>query len=245
MGRGSSISKLERLDQLLGTLKAGEAQTAKALAEQLGISLRTLMRDLETLRDKGYPIEADKGRGGGVRLYPRWGIGRLTLNYREVIDLLLGMHLLEKLQSPLFLTHLESVRNKLYATFPDVQKPQIRSLRKRILLGELATAQVVQSYSAPIHNAQNDLILESFFEQKCLQITYQREDGEIAARLIEIHFLFLSWPIWYLMAFDHLRNAPRVFRIDRVQRAEIVDQHFDTLDIDEFAPELAKFTRSL
>ena len=51
MGRGSSLNKLERLDQLLGALKTGDAHTAQSLADDLGVSLRTLMRDLETLRD--------------------------------------------------------------------------------------------------------------------------------------------------------------------------------------------------
>ena len=62
MGRGSAIEKLERLDQLIGKLKAGESYTASTLAEEFGVSLRTMMRDLKTLRDKGYPIDADKGQ---------------------------------------------------------------------------------------------------------------------------------------------------------------------------------------
>lgn len=245
MGRGSSIQKLERLDQLLGILKAGEAQTAGMLANQLGVSLRTLMRDLDTLRDKGYPIEADTGRGGGVRLYPRWGIGRLALNYREVVDLLLGMNVLEKLNSPLFLSNLESVRNKLYATFPDSQRPQIRMIRKRILIGELASENVMQSYSTPDSNSQNDKILESFFDQKYLNIRYRREDGTISERFIEIHFLFLNWPVWYLISFDHLRKEPRTFRIDRIQNADITNKGFQIKKISYFSPELEQFSTYL
>jgi len=245
MGRKSSIEKLDRLDQLIGKLKAGEAYTASSLAEELGVSLRTMMRDLKTLRDKGYPIDADKGRGGGVRLYPRWGVGRLTMNYREVIDLLLALNVLEKLNSQLFLNNLDSVKNKLYASFPDSQRPKIRKIRNRILIGELAPTTVTQNYSTTANNKQNDIILESFFDQKCINICYKQKDGTITERLVEIHFLYLNWPIWYLLCYDHLRKEPRTFRIDRIQVATITGDKFQTEKMSFFSPELEKFSTHL
>ena len=245
MGRGSSDKKLDRLDQLIGKLKTGEAYTAGSLAEELGVSLRTMMRDIKTLRDKGYPIDADKGRGGGVRLYPGWGVGRLTMNYREVIDLLLALNVLEKLNSQLFLNNLESVKNKLYASFPDPQRPKIRKIRNRILIGELAPENVVQNYSTTANVQQNDVILESFFDQKCLDICYKQKDGTITKRLIEVHFLYLSWPIWYLICFDHLRKEPRTFRIDRIQVANITGEKFQNKIMSFFSPELKKLSSHL
>mgnify|MGYP000114217221 CR=1 FL=1 len=245
MARGSSFDKLERLDQLIGKLKAGEAYTASTLAEELGVSLRTMMRDIKTLRDKGYPIDADKGRGGGVRLYPRWGVGRLTMNYREVIDLLLALSILEKLNSQLFLNNLESVKNKLYSSFPDSQRPNIRKIRNRILIGELAPTTATQNYNVIVNNQQNDIILESFFDQKCLDIRYKQKDGTITERIIEIHFLYLNWPIWYLICFDHLRKEPRTFRIDRIQCAKITEENFQSRVISYFSPEFEKFSSRL
>jgi predicted DNA-binding transcriptional regulator YafY len=182
VGRGSSDDKLDRLDQLIGKLKSGEVYTAGSLAEDLGVSLRTMMRDIKTLRDKGYPIDADKGRGGGVRLYPGWGVGRLTMNYREVIDLLLALNILEKLNSQLFLNNLESVKNKLYASFSDPQRPKIRKIRNRILIGELAPANALQNYSTTANIKQNDVILESFIDQKFLDIYYKQKGGAITKR---------------------------------------------------------------
>lgn len=245
MGRGSSLNKLERLDQLLGVLKTGDAHTAQSLADGLEVSLRTLMRDLETLRDKGYPIEADKGRGGGVRLYPRWGIGRISLNYREVIDLLLAMNVLEILDSPLLLSNLKSIRNKLYNSFPDSQRPRIRQIRKRILLSEKASTDVMKSYDAKGDWPHSDRILESFFDQTCLSIQYQREDGTISKRTIEVHYLFLNWPVWYLVCFDHLRQAGRTFRIDRIQSAKLTQDDFKVRKLNYFSPEIEAFSNQL
>lgn len=245
MGRGSSDEKLDRLDQLIGKLKSGEAYTAGNLAEDLGVSLRTMMRDIKTLRNKGYPIDADKGRGGGVRLYPGWGVGRLTMNYREVIDLLLALNILEKLNSQLFLNNLESVKNKLYASFPDPQRPKILEIRNRILIGELAPTTSIQNYSTTANMQQNNVILESFFDQKCLNIFYKDKDGIITKRLIEIHFLYLNWPIWYLICFDHLRKKPRTFRIDRIQAANTTGEKFQSRIMSFFSLELEKFSSRL
>jgi len=245
MGRNNSLSKLDRIDQLIGLLKSSQSFTAKTLAIELNISTRTLMRDIQILKERGYPIETEQGRGGGISLMPRWGVGRLALNYLETIDLLLALNLLETLNSPLFLTQLKSVKHKLYASFPDTQKPQIQKLRKRILVGNPASNWVKDTYQATKKSHITSDVLESFFEQKQIDITYQRGDGQTNKRTIEIHYLYLNWPIWYLISFDHLRNNERVFRIDRVKKTKMLDQTFKLKKVDEFFDELEEFSKAL
>ncbi|MDH4274104.1 MAG: WYL domain-containing protein [Gammaproteobacteria bacterium] len=245
MGRSSSGTKINRLGQLIGKLQSGDAMTAGTLAIEMGVSLRTLMRDLEILRDSGYPIEADKGRGGGIRLYSRWGVGRVAFNYREVIDLLLAMEVIEKLKSPMLLYNIDSLKNKLYASFPDTQRPRIWLIRKRILVGELASAQVLKSYNSPKRCQVLDTILESFFDQIQVSISYQREDGEITERVIEVHYLLLNWPIWYLICYDHLRGTHRTFRIDRIGNAKLIRSTFQIRFVEYFSPELMRYSSRL
>jgi predicted DNA-binding transcriptional regulator YafY len=245
VGRGSTSGKMARLDQLLGRLKSGDACTAALLAKELGISTRTLMRDLDDLKEQGYPIETDQGRGGGVRLHPRWGIGRLALNYREVIDLLLALSVLEKMRSPLLLENLSSIRNKLFASFPDAQRPNIAQFRRRILVGDLASKPVNDSYQGNLEIPNTHLLLEGFFEKKCLTINYSREDGEQNVRKVEIHYLFLNWPVWYLIAWDHFRDAPRTFRIDRIRELSITNENFNIKPLSTFSDELSQFAKPL
>lgn len=245
MGRGSTTGKMARLDQLLGRLKSGDPFTAANLALELGVSSRTLMRDLESLKEQGYPIETEKGRGGGVRLYPRWGIGRLALNYREVIDLLLALSVLEHMNSPLLLSHLSSVRNKLFASFPDAMRPEIRQLRERILVGEQASTRVLDGYQNEFQRESSSVILQSFFERKQIEIEYQRADKAISTRRIEIQYLYINWPVWYLVSWDHFRDAPRTFRIDRVQKAAIHHESFKLRPLTSFSDELSQFSKPL
>ena len=59
--------------------------TAGELAAELGVSVRTLHRDLALLRDFGIPVDSDRGRGGGLRLEHGWSLGRVHLSESEAI----------------------------------------------------------------------------------------------------------------------------------------------------------------
>ncbi len=73
-----TISRLSCLDELLGLLRSRDFATGAELARELGVSMRTLRRDLEVLRQRGVPLEADRGRGGGVRVAGGWSAGPST-----------------------------------------------------------------------------------------------------------------------------------------------------------------------
>lgn len=126
MGKGSASDRLERLERLKGLLKANDSMTVKELADELDVSIRSLSRDIELLRASGVPIEADRGRGGGVRLQRQWSFGRLHLDFEEGIDLLLSIALAEKLNSPLLLNRLRSIRQKLATCFPSRNRAESR-----------------------------------------------------------------------------------------------------------------------
>ena len=236
MAQTKTLSRLERLDELTGLLRSGEHYTASTLAQELGISSRTLMRDLDVLREKGYPIETDQGRGGGIRLHRHWGIGRLQLNYREVIDLLLSLAVMEKIGSPVFFRNLKAIRNKISLSFPQEQRDKIQSLRKRILIGGLASDDVLEHVQTTV-KASADLLYEAFFEMKLLIITYEDGKGEKTSRVIEPHYLFLNWPVWYVLAWDHLRSDVRCFRLDRINSAKIEGSAFKLKNRKQFIEE--------
>jgi len=146
MAKGAASDRLERLERLKGLLKAGDSLTVKELARELDISVRSLSRDIELLRSSGVPIDADRGRGGGVRLQRQWSFGRLHLDLEEGIDLLLSIAVAERLNSPLLLKRLHSIRQKLATSFPEAQQSRIKMLRNRILIGPPASEQVMKTY---------------------------------------------------------------------------------------------------
>ncbi|WP_341366428.1 WYL domain-containing protein [Yoonia sp. BS5-3] len=233
MANISFEERSERRNRLIGILRSEEHWKTADLRAQLGVSQRTLMRELAELRLAGYPIESDRGRGGGVRLSDRWGIERLHLTHQEVVELILALTIMETLQSPLLTGHLRAIRQKLFQAFPQKQRQAVSTLRKRILLGDRASGNVVSLYANPGAPLSED-IASAFLQQHCLEITYLSEARQTTKRLIEPHYILLNWPVWYIIAWDHLRDASRVFRIDRIRALRSTGERFQLKPVETF-----------
>lgn len=225
--------RTERRNRLIGLLRSETYWKTSDLREQLGISQRTLMRELAELKRAGYPIESERGRGGGIRLNGRWGVDRLQLSHHEVVELILSLAIMESLQSPLLTSNLKAIKQKLFQAFPQEQRSAVSNIRKRVMIGSNAGENIVSRYIAPEH-ALSECIAEAFLEQSCLEIDYQSDSGEHTTRVIEAQYILLNWPIWYITAWDHLRESPRMFRIDRIKSARIVSGHFQLKPIEVF-----------
>ncbi|SDR29822.1 WYL domain-containing protein [Pseudovibrio sp. Tun.PSC04-5.I4] len=223
--RATAWERLARLEQIEALLKSGECLTTQELAKELRVSQRTLFRDLELLRERGLPIEADKGRGGGIRLQSRWGIGRLKLEYKEAIDLLISLAIAENMHSPLLLANLKPIRRKLIASLSPELRSRVDTLKSRLWIGETASITVYGSFE-DIDNEAMSPINEAFLMSKCVEISYSDQNGNTSKRTIEPHYLFLSYPVWYVMAWDHLRDAVRTFRCDRIKSSNLTETGF-------------------
>ena len=173
-----------------------------------------------------------------MRLDRNWGVGRVNLSYAEAVDLLISIAVAEKMSSPMFLANLASVRRQLVASFSPEKRDEVNRLKGRILIGITASTYVQAGVTAPPERIVQTLH-PAFVDQETLRIAYQREDGETSERLIEPHYLLLKYPVWYVIEVDHLRQAPRVFRCDRIQGAERDAHRFQLLPKEAFAPSLA------
>lgn len=244
MPRISEKSRLDRLEMLTALLRAGELTTTSALAAELGVSQRTIARDIDLLRARDLPIDADRGRGGGLRLSRNWSVGNVHFNYREAIDVLLGLAVAERLGTTLFLTQARSVRTKLTATFAADQRDKIRLLRRRVLVGSRASDMVMSGYDA-VFQCDLGLILEAFFEMKQLDLWYNDRQQARTERRVEPQYLYLNWPVWYLLAWDHLRADVRFFRLDRIRKVKPVGTGFRLRDEALFRPAIENIAESI
>jgi predicted DNA-binding transcriptional regulator YafY len=234
MRRASTLGRLQRLELLTAELKSGEALTAGGLADRLGVSLRTLNRDLALLREQGLPVEADRGRGGGLRLSRRWGVGRIALTYGEAVDLLVSLAMAEQMESPLLMAGLAGVRRKLTASFAPEMAARINGLKARIRVGKPAAASVLVQAGVPGPEVAAELN-QAFLGQQALSIRYRAVDGRVTEREIEPHYLLLAPPIWYVLAWDGLRRDARTFRCDRIVSAVAREgRRFDLLPMGRF-----------
>ncbi|MDH3325516.1 MAG: WYL domain-containing protein, partial [Gammaproteobacteria bacterium] len=226
----NTISRIERLEFITARLKSDGASTIGGIAKEIGVSVRTLNRDIQLLKDQGLPIETDIGRGGGVRLDRHWGVGRINLNYSEAVDLLISLAVAEQMNSPLFMAHLTSVRHKLMASFSPSMKNKISGLKARILIGGAASQFVLSEFTTPNRRTVEN-IHQAFLMLRQIGIIYCDENGIKTKRVIEPHFLLLNYPIWYILAWDHLRSDVRTFRCDRVEKIQNLDDDFKLFPI--------------
>lgn len=225
MVRENTYSRLARLDLLTSRLKADELLTIGMLAKEFGVSRRTLSRDIVLLKDRGLPIETDSGRGGGIRLHHMWGVGRLSLNYQESIELLISIAIAERFETPWLFMNASSIRHKLVASFSSTIRNHIKGLRQRIHVGETTTVQIFSNFNPPKTECMS-AIFQGFLEMNKLKITYIDVDENCTERYIEPHHLLLCTPVWYLYAWDSDKDAVRCFRCDRITNVTIVETAF-------------------
>jgi len=239
MRKSSAPTHMERLDQLAALLKSDHPLTVKLLAEQLEVSVRTVTRDIGILRDRGYPIEANRGRGGGIALHRHWGVGRVNLEFSEAIDLLISLAVAEKMNSPIFLGKLSSLRNKVSASFSSSMKAKLKLLRTRIFVGYPATSNIMSNFK-PVQGKHATLVHQAFLEMRSLRIGYVDQEGHTTRRTIEPQYLYLNYPVWYVLAWDHLRKDIRNFRVDRIRYAHIEEDEFELRDEKSFTREIER-----
>lgn len=231
--RHSIINRLQRLEILQARLKTGGPITVGQIAEELGVSVRTINRDIEILREQGLPIDADRGRGGGIRLHRQWGIGRVNLNYSEAVDLLVTLAIAEQMKSPLFMANLNGIRLKLMASFSPTMKTKVNQLKARILIGESASPFVLAHFTKA-NNKLTKKLHQAFLLQLGISIQYIAEDKTKTSRNIQVHYLLLCYPVWYALAWDELRQDIRTFRCDRIIKIQLLTDEFNLLPVSRF-----------
>jgi predicted DNA-binding transcriptional regulator YafY len=225
--------RVGRLEALKLLLAEREYATAADLAADLGVSLRTVRRDLATLRNLGIPVGGVTGRGGGVHLERGWSLGRVHLNESEAIGLLLSLAIAQRVNSPLLLDDVRSIERKVAQAFSPSQAARIRSLRRRVLVGPSATPTVAVTYQQARASITGPL-LRTFTAQQVADINYTDQAGKTSTRTIEIHYLYYSLPVWYALAWDRVRNDARSFRIDRISSLTATAATFRLRPVERF-----------
>jgi len=221
--RGLMASDLD--DALLGLLRARPSWTGAALARELGVSLRTVRRGLARLAAEGVPLVAGPGPGGGVRLTGGASLGRLRLDHREALDLLMALAVAESLAGPLLLRGIRGLHHKLGVAVPDSPSPGVGRARRRILVGAPASASV----RATVQRARPEAVAavqDAFFSQAPLTLGYVDQAGIRTQRTLEPHYLLLNHPVWYLLGLDRRRDAGGLLRLDRIEDASPIAGRF-------------------
>jgi predicted DNA-binding transcriptional regulator YafY len=217
--------RADRLDLIARLLADRPGLTTAALARELDVSVRSIFRDLQTLRDRGYPVEGARGRGGGLRLPANWGLGKVLFSRDEALCTLLALAIADRLGLPMFAPELGRARRKITGAFSRTERRRIAPLRERIFVGPVASPAVRGSYAEPLPAPMRRLQV-AFVEERVVRAEYRKEGGASSVRRLEPHALVINWPAWYVLGYDHSRAQTRTFRLDRFLAVEIESEPF-------------------
>lgn len=224
MKKTATVDRLHRLDELSARLSDGAMHSMSVLGEQLNVSARTIARDIQLLRTRGWAIGGAVGPGGGVSVTARWSTDTTVLREQEAIQVLLALAVSQALGlSDSF--QLAGVRSRLAASFAPADKTRIEQLRRRI---RVATP-VSNDTRSTQRNAQpgtRQTLLQGFFTMQTLTFSYMDAKGQHSQRQVEPHYLIYAWPFWYLIAWDLQRVNVRTFRMDRIRDAQVTGPVF-------------------
>jgi predicted DNA-binding transcriptional regulator YafY len=219
------VSRLLRVERLRELLRAEDGTTIAALAETLGVTRRTVMRDLAHLREGGAPIEGEPGPGGGVRLSRERGIASVHLSLDEIASLWVAVSLARRGTAVPWSAAARGAMNKLVASLPGERAREVRSLLRRVVIGPPATPPTAAS-AGPVPEGLLPIVEEGLRRRRAMTFDYRDRHGERSRRLAEPHGLLVQTPVWYLLAHDVDREAPRMFRMDRIARPALVERSF-------------------
>ncbi|WP_123459276.1 YafY family protein [Streptomyces sp. PanSC19] len=198
-----------RLLNLLSLLQTPREWPGSELAERLSVSPRTIRRDIDRLRDLGYPVEATMGAVGGYRLVAGTAMPPLLLDDEEAVAIAVGLragagHAIEGVEEA-------SVRAlaKLEQVLPG-------RLRHRVSVLQNATIPLVRGDGATVAPDTLTTLASAVTGHERLRFGYRAGDGAETRRLVEPYRLVSTGWRWYLVAYDLGREDWRTFRVDRV-----------------------------
>jgi predicted DNA-binding transcriptional regulator YafY len=197
--------------RLLSLLEGRRYWPGAELAERLQVSARTLRRDVDRLRELGYPIQAQRGVDGGYQLAAGTALPPLVVDDEEAVALAVGLQLAAQ----------GGVEGTAEASMRALAKViQVMPARLRRRVEALSAATVPASWGSTGQAAVDPAILTTAAmacrDTERLRFSYTAASGEQTDRHVEPYRLVLLGRRWYLVGYDLTRQDWRSFRLDRL-----------------------------
>ncbi|MCX4970517.1 YafY family transcriptional regulator [Streptomyces sp. NBC_00654] len=206
-----------RLLKLLSLLQTPREWPGSELAERMGVSPRTIRRDIDRLRDLGYPVHATRGAVGGYRLVAGAAMPPLLLDDDEAVAITVGLrtaaHAVDGIE--------EAAVRAL------VKLEQVLPSRLRHRVSALGAATVpLPGYGPGVAAEHLTVLAAAVAGREQLRFAYRSAYGrprqepsrpQDTQRLVEPHRLVSTGRRWYLVAYDNEREDWRTFRVDRIR----------------------------
>lgn len=215
-----------RQDAIVRTLRRSGTSTVDALAEEVGASRRTVLRDISALRDEGYVIYSDVGRGGGLQLDPQSMQTTAKLSVPEVFALLISVAAMRAAGNLPFSELADAGLAKIEKALPSDKVKDLRAFLDCLHFGQLSPLQDLSDMG----KMEPDLLSAfetAFLHRQLIRFNYRDARGRKTQREVEPQAMLILPPLWYLVGWDPVRGDFRHFRMDRIGAPKALpDTHF-------------------
>ncbi|WP_433941401.1 helix-turn-helix transcriptional regulator [Paenibacillus lautus] len=203
------MQKSQRLIQLMMMINAKKSFTVRELADEFGLSVRTISRDLDELSGLGVPIYSVQGRGGGYRLLQERMLPPISFTESEAIAIFFACQSLSYFSTLPFGEGAATALHKFYHYLPADIKEQIDRLKDRVM---------IHSPFRPMSADILQTLMQAVMVRQAVTISYRSSAGS-SQRHIQPIGLYASSGYWYCPAYCYTKKDIRQFRVDRMTAA--------------------------
>jgi predicted DNA-binding transcriptional regulator YafY len=208
-----------RLLRLLSLLQTRRTWPGAELAARLGVTDRTLRRDVDRLRALDYPVEGTTGIAGGYRLASGRNLPPLLLDDDEAIAMAIALATAAG-------DGVTGIEESALRALTKLQQVLPARLRPRLTALTGTTAAVAPRGAPPVDPAVLAELASCCRDSEMIAFDYRNRTGEAAPRRVEPHHLVTAAGRWYLLAFDPDRADWRTFRVDRLANVRATRRRF-------------------
>src|SRR5215204_6806246 len=203
---------------MLELLQARGRVGGPELARRLEVGERTVRRYVAMLQEMGVPVEAERGRYGAYTLKPGFKLPPMMFTDEEALALALGLLSARRLGLSGIAPAVEGARAKLERVMPEELRERVRTFEEVVVPAapvRLPAGEVVVTLSAAVR------------ERKRVRMRYLAGDSGETRRAVDPYAVVQGDAFWYTFGYCHLREARRLFRLDRVLSVEMLDRAFE------------------
>ena len=211
-----------RHDAIVRSLRRKGTATVDELADEVGTSRRTVLRDISALRDQGFVIHSEPGRGGGVQLDPQSVQTTPRLAVAEVFALLLSVAAMRAAGNLPFSSLADAGLAKIEKALPPEKMRDLRRFLDCLHVGKLSPLQDLSDMGT-MDAALLPAFETAFLQRLLLKFHYRDAKGRQTGREVEPQAMLILPPLWYLVAWDPERKDFRHFRMDRITNPEPIE----------------------
>jgi predicted DNA-binding transcriptional regulator YafY len=210
------MNRIDRLFGILIMLQSRKYVAADKIADRFGISIRTVYRDIKALGEQGIPVSFEANKG--YFIVPGYFLAPVSFSTEEANALLLMEHLVSGFADRSIQKHYSDALNKVKSVLRGQQKERLEMLGENIRL---------QLPDRLVNDYEHLSVLQNAISQKrILEITYTNSSGQESKRSIEpLGLIFYAFS-WHLIAWCHLREEYRDFKVSRIGRIIQTDNPF-------------------